>query len=252
MDDSKSVFKECFKTIKDQVIFKKPFMRISLPEIFIKRKIVEIIGGKVELFGYFNMSIWDDPDYENVEEKYKAYYLFSSKFVTKPTDIKMITFDTGEQKKEKMIILEYTHDDIFIENTLLERRSEVAEIFLDLLFQGFMPDIIPYDKIVQTWNECNEMNGVNLNVNNTILELIVAELSRNPNKLSEEFRILLNKNTGIDLSSRKMVKITQLPQLISTFASITSAYSDDGVTESINRKRSGAENKPSPVEDAIL
>ena len=252
MDDSKTVFKECFKTVKNQVIFKKPFMRISLPEIFIRRKIIEIIGDKAELFGYFNMSIWDDPDYENAEERYRAHYLFSSKFMTQPTDIKVITFDTGEQKKEKMIILEYTYDDIFIENTVLEKRSEVGEIFLDILFQGFIPDIIPYDKIVQMWNECNEMNGINLNVNNTILELIVAELSRNPNKLNEEFRILLNKNAQIDLASRKMVKITQLPQLISTFASVTSAYSDDGVTESINRKRSGLENKPSPVEDAIL
>ena len=243
------IFNECFKIDKDKVILKKPYMKVLFPEIFINYKIVEIIGNKVELFGFFDMKIWNTYDYENKEPDISAFYLFPSKILTTPSDIRI---EKDLESKTGLIILEYIEGDVFINSTILEKNSSESKIFLNILFYGFMPDIIPYNRIVEMWNTCNEMNGVDLNVNNSIIELIVAELSRNPKDASEEFRKLLNRNPNIDQRSRKMANLTQLPRLSSSFAAVTSAYAVDGITESINRKRSGTTNKSSPIEDAIL
>lgn len=251
-----TVFDKCFYygkgDDKHKYYLKMPHMQIYIPEEYFEKGIAIENGMYINIFGFFTISIWDTYDVVDTEPKYQFQYLFPSVIETSPSEMTEIRGDNGEGVLEVIRVLNYTQGDLFIKSTLIEQSSSVVNKFMELLFQGFIPDIIPYNRLVDLWKECVNLNGMNLKVNQFILEIIIAELCRNPNKIPEEFRMLLNRNPKIDQRTRKIVKLVDLPALNSTFAAVVSAYSKKGITSSINREREGGINKDSPLEDAIL
>ena len=103
--------------------------------------------------------------------------------------------------------------------------------------------------MIDYWNDCNAINKVNLKANNTILELIISELSRNPDNLDEPFRLALKK--GMKMNDYEMIKLVDLPRRTSSFAGVSSAYSKKGVTSAVSRKKQN-DKTGKKEEDTVL
>jgi hypothetical protein len=251
MDQTKSGFLKALPT--KEVIFTKPYGEIIIPQSYIEHHIAEIIGQEIEIFGLFDILVWDTFEIE----KYKPtvyHFKFPSKIRTSPSEIENKKFP-GES--ENSIILKYTDGDVFIVSTAVQKDPNVARQMIDIIFNGYMPSTISYSDIYDFWTKVNDFNGVKINASEAVLELVISELCRDPNDLSQEFRKAIQKqyksNPGskIDLKSRKMVNIRDIPKYSSTFASLTSGNPSQGITSSIARRRTGKPDKETPVETAI-
>ncbi len=225
----------------------KPYAEIRIPEEYMRHGISSIIADKVETFGLFEINVWDSEDITD-QTPIKISFSFPSVIRTCP--------DRIEQKKigdDSYYVLEYLQGDAIIESTLLAKNAEVPKLFMAILFNGYIPDSLSYDEVVNFWAQCNSINSVNLKVKSVVMQAIIAAFARDPKEPELPFRIAINdpkkKFTMLD---RKFIRVMDLPRLNSTFASISSSDPKQGITASIVRRRTQAYEAPSPVEEAIL
>jgi hypothetical protein len=234
-----------------EVILTKPYCEIHIPEDYISHNIAELIGNEIDTFGLFNIYVWDDYDIEHTKPR-TFFFKFPSRIRTAPSVI-----DTRRGKDgEKIRVLKYEEGDILIKSVAIQENSDVARQMLDIMFNAYLPDTIPYNNIYSFWTRVNIFNGVKPAANEAILKIIISEICRDPDDLSRPFRHYLRDkflHGGVigDMSKRKMLNIRNIPKYNSTFASVTSGNAKQGITSSIARIRSGKIDKDSPIEKAI-
>lgn len=229
-----------------EVILTKPYCEIHIPEDYISHNIAELIGNEIDTFGLFNIYVWDDYDIENTKPR-MFFFKFPSRIRTAPSVI-----DTRRGKDgEKLRILKYEEGDVLIKSIAVQENSDVARQMLDIMFNAYLPDTIPYNNIYSFWTRVNSFNGVKPAANEAILKIIISEICRDPTDLSRPFRHYLRDNISGDMLKRKMLNIRSIPKYNSTFASVTSGNAKQGITSSIARARSGKVDKDSPIELAI-
>jgi hypothetical protein len=122
---------------------------------------------------------------------------------------------------------------------------------LDMLLQGFIPKSVPYDQVISLFNDACTLNGMKLNVADTIMEVMIAELSRDANDIKKPFRYTLRDKPGVSMYASKRIKMLSLARLTNNFAAISSADPKQGITVSIGRERTGEPQAESAVEKAI-
>lgn len=225
-----------------EVIVNAPIIEVYIPEYYMEKGFAELIGETIFVFGYFKMKIWFTDNYLTDKDTMETYYNFSSFITMKPTDIKHVGTN---------FVLTFHKDDVFMNSTVIEKSVIYAQKFIEFIINGFIPHNIPYDEIIDRLNECLRINDQNIGVSNSLLEILIAELAREPGKLDNIFRLALKDNPRLKMSDRYMVKITDLPRYNSSFAAVSSAYAKKGITTSINRKRENKPENTSPVEEAI-
>ena len=230
----------------DALIFKKPYGEVHIPEDYIAHGIATIIGQEIETFGLFDVTVYENEDQSGTPTV--VHFTFPSVIRTSPSHIELKRGADGNE-----YVLQYGIGDRFINSTLIAQQSAVARMFIDTLFKGYIPDSLPYDKLLQFWSDCNAINGVNLNVLSVVLQTILSEFARDPVSPEYPFRMALNdKKRNVSQLDRLLVRVMDLPRFNSTFASLSSADPKQGITMSVVRRRMEKSDNPSPVEDAIL
>jgi hypothetical protein len=229
-----------------EVIFTKPYGEIIIPAEYMDHNIAEIIGQEVDTFGLFNFYVYDSYDVENIKPR-----VFFFKF---PSRIRMAPSSIGDrrgEKGEKEYVLKFEEGDTLITSTAIQENSDVARQMIDIMFNAYLPEAIPYHEIHQFWTQVNRFNGVKPAASEAVLELVVSELARDPNDLSRPFRLLMRDDRNVSSGARKLINIKNIPKYNSTFASVTSGNAKQGITSSIARRRQGKPDKSSPIETAI-
>lgn len=234
-------------TTTKELKLKAPYAEVHIPQDFIEHGIATIIGQEIELFGLFDILVWETEDKE-ASKPTKIAFSFPSMIRTVPSRI-----DHKKVGDEGEYIFEYSPEDLFIKTTRVAKVADISRAFVDILFKGYIPDSISYDELPRFWAKCNQLNGVNMRVMNVVIEVIIAAFARDPNQMEIPFRIGFgDKRKKYTPYSRKLVRVMDLPRLTSTFASLSSADPKQGITTSIVGKRTGRSESPTPVEDAIL
>jgi len=235
------------KTSDNGFLLKKPYAEIHIPEDYIDHGIATIIGQEIETFGLFDILVWENEDKEK-EKPIKVAVIFPSSIRTIPSRI-----DRRKVGEDGEYVFEYVRGDSIIKSTQIAKNDSVPRIFMDIIFKGYIPDSIPYEELHSFWEKCNSINGVNLNVADVALEVILAAIARDPIQLEIPFRLALNdKRKHYNGYDRKLVSMSILPKLNSTFAALSSADPKQGITASILRHRNDEDQRISPVEDSIL
>lgn len=236
---------EIFKIVDKEFLVMVPRLEIVIPKSFIDYGVAEIAGSIVDLFGIFDFYVWKTEDDETEKPELHTFHI--------PSIITTIPGRITERGSgdEKEYVFEYSIGDRFMKSTSLPQSSEVVKRFIKLIFTGHIPSSIGYSDLITMWSQCVKINGVNLNVVEKILELIISEFARNPNDYSQTFRELLARVPDTDEKSRKMLRVEDIPRYTSTFASLTSADPKQGMTIATIRTREGKKSKMSPIEEAI-
>lgn len=238
----------------DSMVCNVPYMEIRLPENYFKYRIAENIGTTINTFGLFNIYVYDDYGSEsNLKNKYSM--VLPTKLNLTPSNIEKVKISSEKDFEIKFeYVLEFTKGQTVIQNVNLMQDSEVAFSFVNFIFEAFLPDIIGYDRIIEVWTLCNKLNNVKINVLNSVLDVIIASASRDPGNIKREFRFLLNEKPTVPMTSRKMIKLRDMPRYASTLTSIVSAYANDGKVSSVIRARDSSAKKmekKSSIDDKI-
>lgn len=125
-----------------------------------------------------------------------------------------------------------------------------AKKFLQYLTKGDLPKTLPYSKLLSIWIKNQQLTSVNYGVGSYMLELVLAAMYRNPNKLSEKFAKIAS-NEGVSDYDYATASIRQICQYNSTFSALTFEDMDSMITSSLNRSREKVKEGISPVEQII-
>lgn len=199
------------------------------------------IGDKVRTTGLFWYNV-DGKLYE-LQLPLKFEFKFSSsekrRFKIKPY---------LPEEEYKVYVLEY--GDAFVYDILHKKDiDDFAKGFLKKIIENAkLPKTTAYSDAFNIFLSAMQSTGVtNLGVSSVSLELLLSEMFRNKSNLKEPFRIAY---TGNEYGYR-MIRITKIPEQNSTFTSLIGEDVQNQLVASILRKREGAPDRKSPVEEVI-
>jgi len=112
-----------------------------------------------------------------------------------------------------------------------------------------MPNTISYSDSLNVFLKAMSATEItNLGISAVSIEFMLSEMFRNKKNMREPFRMAYNGHNEYDY---KMVRITKLPELNSTFTSLIGEDVNNQLVSSILRKREGAIERESPIEKII-
>ena len=236
------------------VIFTCDYAEIDVPQDYFDKRIAEMIGKDVNMFGLFEIKVYEAGiDEDDIDERtpYKPYFFKHKGMVhCSPSVIKE---KRDPSTGEKVLTLVFRHGDALIKNTVIAVNTEVASTMLDLMTLGYLPPVFPYEDIAQYWSDVNTFNGIKIgSMSQASIELIVSEVARDPKNPAKTFRSKLRDNPGTNRNGWKLINIREIPKYSSVFASIGAGDPKTSIISQIARQRDGESQKESPVEDAIL
>lgn len=250
----KSPFSHIFDLQSDGAfIVKVPLIRVYIPGAFVEHKISEIMGQEIDTIALFHFDTFgENADTFDEENPYKKPIRY---FMKIPTVVRMCPSDILEERdddKNIVYVLEFVSGDIFLKNVNVVQDWKTVNKVIELLIKGFIPKELGYNEIVKFISDSCYINDTKLEVSDVIYEILVAELSRNPENINEAFRYLVNKKEGkIDMTAKQMISIDRLGRINNTFAAITSQDPRLGISTSVIRHKTGQKEKESSIEKVL-
>lgn len=164
-----------------------------------------------------------------------------------PTNISL----TGkDEDKAKYYLARFIKGDKFT-NTIIRQDSSNVELFLKLVTSGKVPKSVPYNKILSVWQKNLSLNGVNLGVPSSILEVIIRETYRHPTKPEFVFAKAYNDNPKIDQLNYYTANIREVAARNSVYTGLVFENFDQMVNSGINISSQKKMQTISPVEKII-
>ena len=206
------------------------------------------LGTKLNTFGVFYMNYRNKAS----DEKPSKYFLlnfpnlitieFSKEGGTQ--QIKMPTDD--EPQSYKVFTLD--NGDVFLESETVIKGFDNLEKYVKLLINNKLPKT-SYEDIYYQFMSLQEENEINLQCSSSILELLIAELTRYKKDKMIPFRLALGKGAGKEEFSG--VGIKMLPNYVSAFAGISFENMDQSLLFAIDANRKGKPEKITTTEETI-
>lgn len=226
--------------------FKGDSMNIYLPHNYFDKNIATYEGNFVTTIGILLFEV------VNAANPTKNNF-----YVLKIPTVISFEFDENDTKKLKingkeevfdMFVL--NNEGTFIRNTDVEMSAKNCKKFLDVVHNGYMPNIISYKDIVKLYLSSMDINDTDLGSPSTIYELIVSELCRYSKDVNKPFRMAL-KNPSVKETEYVNVNLKKIPMLNSTYASLSFENMNESIITSIERTYSNGTEKESPIEKTI-
>ena len=213
-----------------------------IPENYFTTHNAIIVGEYVNLLGIFDYAVFDASGKHSGLKTFRLPTVFLSKpyQIDKVKAVKL-TKNTDQQDYR---LLKFKKDDVIIVSTKVPENVANVEDFYQLFLRGNLPGTIQYDKMHEYFTESIGLNGSSYGVSLQMFGIVVSEMCRNPNDLSEPFRLSKIK----DMTNYKAISITEVPKYVSPFTSITSENWDEAVVNAIINK----EHKDSPMEKILM
>lgn len=236
-----------FRIENDRVILNIPYCEFYIPQTYFDstKEFAVDYSDHVRALGVFPVGIFKNGKLAEIKNL-NAPALIDFKCYDR--EWKNIEIVPGSP--EKVLALKYLKD-ADICSSLIVQDVQNGEMFLNAILGGALPNSIPYSKIINMWRKNQTMNGINFGVASSLLELIISVVCRDKNNPENKFAKVFGKNLAISDYDYKMLNIRQICQYTSTFTSIIYEDIDSMITSSVNRARSGKEEKESPIEKVI-
>ena len=241
------------ETTKGSVLFEGEYMEIYIPTSDVERNTI-IEGQSVKTFAIFPIAIWLRPGIDFTVEKpnYFIRYLNPSIIETRPSSISKKRMSVNGETEQQYLVLGYQKNAVFIKSKTIVKSGKTLGDFMDTIFKAFInTSVVRYDELVQLTLECCQLNGIDLGINITSLELIFAAQARDASDISTPYRMTVNKKGKIDHLDMNFIKLTQIPHVASTFTSFAFQDIDYAITASAKRHRNKEKEKTSDIEEIM-
>ena len=237
-----SFLKEETFGLRTQKTFTGKECKIYLPSYYMSDGIAADLGHRIESMGIFVFSV--DGELYDLRMPIKFQFEF--------TDVEKATMRISQGMPElEYIIYTLKNGDAFMYD--VNHKQNVDDIkadFIDKLIEKakLSPDI-KYEDVLQTFLNALEVTGyVTLGVSSVSYEFILSTLARSKRSLNTAFRKNYNGNNSYDY---KMIRITKIPELESTFTGITGEDINQQLVSGVLKTRNNSIQKESPIEKLI-
>lgn len=221
---------------------------IYLPTYFFDKTndkaLAAVVGDKIKTIGIFCFKV-DGTMYE-LQLPLQFEFQFSD------VDKKRLKLS---QKIPEMEFQVYTlhNGDAFVYDILHRKNVDDFKFFMNKLIENAkMPAYVSYaDALTMYLNAMMSTEVTGLGVDSVTIEFLLSELYRNKKQMRDPFRLAFNGNNEYDY---KMVRITKVPQLTSTFTAISGEDIDTQIISSVASARDPKmkdKDKESPMEKII-
>lgn len=232
----------------ENIIFTGHYMEIYVPDVYFASNLAEIEGSLLKVFGLLNCAVFDEKDNKLFQEILNIPTMivlhFNDIYTTK---LNLNPVENSEPETYRA--LRFYKNDVIMANSV-QKNSANVELFLNLMCGGKIRGV-PYDKIFEIWEKNTELNGVNLGVPASILEIIISEIYRNPKNPNEKFSKYIQNNPKESKSYYRASNIREICSRNSTFAAITFEDFDMMMTASLNMNKYNKKQVESPIEKVI-
>lgn len=238
-----SFFKTETKGLREQVTFIGNRLEAFIPTSFFDSNFATNIGNNLEVLGMF----WFRVDGRMYELKF-------------PVKLMMGFTDTRTEKGFRLALnipaADYTvyvlhNGDPFIVDRNYQVGLDPLQFFLMKIIEGGkIPAYIAYSDVANIFFDALIASDIKtgLSVPAVSLEFLLSEQLRTKANMSNPFRKNYN---GKNDYAYKMVKMTKIPQLSSTFSSLIGEDSNNQLVNSVLRTREGKTEIESPIEKII-
>lgn len=221
---------------------------IYLPTYFFNKNdngaIAAVVGDRISTLGIF---------YFRVDGKlYSLQLPISFEFQFSEVEKKKIRIKPGIPEIECFI---YTlhNGDAFVYDVLHRQSVDDFKFFMNKMIENAkLPQYVSYNDALSIFmNAMISSKATGLGVDSVSIEFLLSELYRNKKQMQDPFRLAYNGKNEFDY---KMVRIVKVPQLNSTFTSMSGEDITTQLASSILKQRDGGsdiEEKESPIEKLI-
>ena len=231
------------------VMFNGEYMEAYIPLSFFKSGLAENYGERINVLGLLNVREFDKNN-KPLKLETLNFPSMVNIYPTEVNEVKGITLIPGNPPDDYLVAKFYKGDKFM--DSAVKSDSTYVELFLNLLLRGKIPHSVPYTKVLNLWEKNLEINKVHLGVPNSILELIIREVYRNPEKPEEPFAKYIGKNFGgISEYCYGTANMRTICARNSTFAAMTFEDFDSMVKYTLNRSKYNKEATISPIEKII-
>jgi len=241
------MLKDFIKNDGENLIFTGNYLEFYIPSFYFESKFAENYGSAINVFGLFNVRMFDDKGSALQLETFNMpsmIYIYPTE--VEKRDIQLI----DDSEIESYYVAKFYRGSMIMNNSIAQDANNV-ELFIDFLFRGKIPKTIPYSSILSIWQKNLSINGVEIEVTSTILEIIIAEIYRDKNKPEQTFAKVIGKNPSVSQYAYKAANIREICTRNSTFAAITFEDLDSMFTASLNINKYNKQETESPVEKII-
>lgn len=246
----------CFKEEGESVVFTGKYMEIYIPELLFEKNMSEFIGKSVRTIGVFNFRVYGSED-KSGNPPIQAYR-FASRIMTKPSGFHYANLpeltnqsDVGDDSDSKYVVLEYFNGDLFIESISAIKADENVSDIVQLIHAGKIPRNLGYDEILGLELSTMKFNGASLRVTATVLEAIISEICRDNKDIRRPFRYRAGSDAKVGMDEYIPINIKNLPNINSTFTSLSFENINYSLTTSINSNKYNRKELESPIEQTI-
>lgn len=231
----------------DNIVLDVPYCEFYIPKSFFDstKNFAEDFTDTMNVLGVFPVGIFENNKLVRIGTMKVPIII---KLRVYNSEWRDVTLPSG--KTEKCKVCKYFKDDILFSGAIVEDSSN-AELFLNAIIAGALPDTMPYTKVVELWRSNQKLSNVNYGVSNVSLEAIIAVCYRCKNNPEMKFARKFGASDSISEFDYQTMSIRQICQYSSTFTSLIFEDFDSMVTSSLNRCREGKEEKESPLEKII-
>jgi hypothetical protein len=239
-----SFFKEEKVGERTQVRFTGNKLEIFIPSYFLlpTEELAKVMGNRIQSLGLFFFKV-DGKVYE-LQIPVDVTFEFSDQYKTKTKikpSIPSADYDVFVLNK----------NDIFIYDLFYKQNFDDLMRWISKLVQGAkLPLTMSYDEVFSIYVKALQVTNINarLGVSALSLEFILSELYRNKRNMNRPFRFAYNGTNEYDY---RMIKITKIPEMNSTFTGMLGEDIKQQLVSAIAKNREGRKDRVSPMEKII-
>lgn len=231
----------------DKYVFTGEELRVYVPEDYFDKNMASDLGSYLSTFGLLTAHVVKNGEVGPLET------------INLPTTINMypteldkatLALIEGDEEQERYRVAKFYNGDTLTDGSIVKDSTNV-ERFLKILTGGKVPKTIPYSKVLEVWQKNLDINGIKLGVSSSVLEILIREIYRDPNKPELPFAYALAENPKHSDYNYRAVNIREICARNSTFAALTFEDMDQMINSSLNITRYGKKQSLSPIEKIL-
>lgn len=240
-----------------KILLNKPYAEAYIPKVLFneegeetKSSIAVQYADGFKVVGMFNMRFYDSDEDARDSTKLRTFN-FPNMIMTYPSDFSVANLKLTEtaEEAEPYYVMKYYMGDVIMSAEEIQSPANCTK-FLNMITKGKIPSTIPYDKFEAIWQANFAINNFNPRVPSVILQLIWAEMCRDPNDITKPYRMIYGKGNA-DPTGYTETNMNNVAAATSVFSGLSFERVKEKLAASINMTTTGVEQRRSPVEEVL-
>lgn len=219
------------------------------PDLETKSSIAVRYGEGYKIVGIFNMRFYDS-DEEPRDSKPLRTFNYPNMIMTYPSESSIVRLKLSDYSDEEpYIVMKYYMGDVIMNAEEVQGVDNCTKL-LNMITKGKIPNTIPYDKFVEIWHNNFAINKFNPRVPSLVLQMIWAEMCRDPEDITKPFRLKYGLGNA-DPTHYTESNMNNVSAASSVFSALSFERIKEKLASSVNMTRNGTEQMRSPVEEVL-